>query len=591
MVISPMTQSAGNSRLASAKSDGAKSDGVRHVTDAAKVVATPLAAWLGLGALLLVFLSLCIGSASQKSVTVDELGHLPSGLYSLLSGDPRHAALNPPLLNALSSLPVLALDLESALEPVAASDDVFSFWSTGYQFLERHRADYRRIFAAARVVPILLVAALGLLLFFWAQQLAPRTPWQAGLLAASLVWFSPGVIANARLVATDTGTAVFLTLAVYCFRAMLLRPSVTNVARFGVLLGLAQLTKFYALLLYPALLVVLLAWHALSEPPRSNRTRLLGCYAVATALSVVVLNAGYFFAEFGTSLSQLALHSSVLQSLQHGVLGAVPIPLPGAFVRAIDGQFVEVASGLRSFLVGESFQGGRWDYYLIVLAIKTPLIFFVSFGAAAYALFFRAPLARREVVLLLTFPVLLFLLLSLGGNRQLGGRALLAAVPLVQLWVAVSWVSLWGEKWRNLATGAVIAGAVLVCVATYPDYLSYFNPLVGGNEQGYRNASDANVDIGQDLVALSRYLDEQGVTTVQLYYFGSVDPAVYGIDYVVPSDYQIGPEMLAISVSLYHMSYEVYDHGVLRRVGPVDVSSLGEPVASIGDSIHVYRRE
>ena len=164
-------------------------------------------------------------------------------------------------------------------------------------------------------------------------------------------------------------------------------------------------------------------------------------------------------------------------------------------------------------------------------------------------------------------------------------------MPLVQLWVAVSWVSLWGERWRNLATGALIAGAVLVCVATYPDYLSYFNPLVGGNQQGYRNASDANIDIGQDLIGLSRYLEEEGVGTVQLYYFGSVDPAVYGIDYVVPSDYQIGPGLLAISVSLYRMSYEVYDHGGLRRVGPVDGSSLGEPIASSGDSIHVYRRD
>lgn len=591
MVVEPMTQSAGNLRLARGKTDGTSSQGIHHATASRKALATPLAAWVGLGALILIFLSLCIGSASQKSVTVDELGHLPSGLYTMLSGDPRHAALNPPLLNALSSLPVLALDLEISVEPVAASDDVSSFWSTGYQFLERHRADYRRIFAAARVVPILLVAALGLLLFFWARQLAPSTPWQAGLLAASLVWFSPGVIANARLVGTDTGTAVFLTLTVYCFRAMLLRPSATSAARFGALLGLAQLTKFYALLLYPALLIVLLAWHALSESPRSSRSRLLGCYAAAAALSVGVLNAGYSFAEFGASLSQLALQSSVLQSLQHGVLGAVPMPLPGAFVRAVDGQFLEVASGLRSFLVGESFQGGRWDYYLIVLAIKTPLLFFASFGAAVYGLFFRAPLDRREVVLLLTFPVLLFLLLSLGGNRQLGGRALLAAVPLVQLWVAVSWVSLWGERWRNLATGALIAGAVLVCVATYPDYLSYFNPLVGGNQQGYRNASDANIDIGQDLIGLSRYLEEEGVGTVQLYYFGSVDPAVYGIDYVVPSDYQIGPGLLAISVSLYRMSYEVYDHGGLRRVGPVDVSSLGEPIASIGDSIHVYRRD
>ena len=70
-----------------------------------------------LGALLLLYFTLAVGSARQKSVTVDELGHLPSGLYFLLTGDARYSALNPPLVNALSAIPVLFLDLEHAPEP------------------------------------------------------------------------------------------------------------------------------------------------------------------------------------------------------------------------------------------------------------------------------------------------------------------------------------------------------------------------------------------------------------------------------------------------------------------------------------------
>ncbi len=546
-------------------------------------------AWGGVAVLLAIFLALSLGSARHKSVTVDELGHLPSGLYTLLSGDVRHSSLNPPLLNALSALPVFSLDLVREIEVPPASDDVFSFWSAGYHFLERQRADYVRIYDAARVVPVFIVAALGVLLFCWARRLVPDAPDLAGLLAAGLLWSSPNVIAHARIIGTDTGTAFFVTAAVFAFRAMLLRPTAASALLCGVALGLAQLTKFYALLLYPTLLLVTTAWYALSAEDRPRLTRLLGCYAGAAAASLLVLNAGYLFVESGTSLSELTLVSPLLRSWQGSVVGSVPLPLPGAFVRAFDGQLFEVGSQLRSFLMGESFSGGRWDYYLVLLAIKTPLPFFVTFGIAAAAMFRHPRLPRREVLLLLAYPVLLFGLLSFSGNRQLGARALLSAVPLVQLWVAVLWVGFWPERWRATATGLTLACAIAISAHAYPHYLSYFNPLVGGSDEGYRVASDANVDIGQDLPGLARYLDEKDVGTVQLLYFGSVDPALYGIDYKVPSGYELEPGFVVISVSLYRMGYQVYDHGQLRRMGPVDVSALGEPVASIGGSIHVYR--
>ena len=73
-----------------------------------------------LGGFLLVYLVLAAGSAGQKSVTVDELGHLPSGLYYLQTGDARYASLNPPLVNALSALPLLWMDLGAEPPPPSA---------------------------------------------------------------------------------------------------------------------------------------------------------------------------------------------------------------------------------------------------------------------------------------------------------------------------------------------------------------------------------------------------------------------------------------------------------------------------------------
>jgi hypothetical protein len=239
-------------------------------------------------------------------------------------------------------------------------------------------------------------------------------------------------------------------------------------------------------------------------------------------------------------------------------------------------------------LFGESFQGGRWYFYLGVLALKTPVGLFVAFGLALVVTLWRPRLPARECVLLLLYPATLFVVLSLSPNRQLGGRALLTAVPLVWLWAASSIARSAPARWPGVLAGAALAGTLSASLATYPNYLSYFNVFFGGSEAGYRYASDANVDIGQDLVLLARYLAAERAESVQLLYFGSVDPAIYGIDFEVP-DYELEPGLFAVSVSLYRMGYPMYDHGQLHIVGPVDPARLGEPAASIGGSIHVYR--
>ncbi len=542
------------------------------------------------------FVALCVASASRKSVTVDELGHLPSGVYTLASGDVRHATLNPPLLNVLSALPVFALSLEQPIDPPEASDDVFDFWKTGYHFHERHRADYLRIYDAARWVPILLAVGLGLLVYRWAGELVGSVGRAvdagmarvAGLVAASLLWFSPNWIAHARIVGTDTGTALFVAAAVFALRSMLKRPTPMTAVIFGALLGLAQLTKFYALLLYPIALVLVFAvgqWRAEAPAPRDLW---LQC-GVAFVASLVVLNLGYGFAEFGRPLSELKLVSTTALSLQESWIGGVWLPIPGAFVRAVDGQWLEVTSGIRSFLLGKTFQGGRIDYFVIVWWLKTSLVGIAVFVAALGSTVRKGGFDRFELAILLAFPALAFVLLSLSENRQLGLRALLSAFPFVCVWMGAALVNAMPAAKRGWMSSGVVVACLATALASFPDYLAHFNPLVGGRDTGYRHASDANVDIGQDLEGLAAYLAEVGAGEVQLFYFGSVDPALYGIEYRVPGDYHIEPGWLAVSVSLYRMSYDVYDHGGLRKVGPVDLSSLGEPEATIGGSIHVYR--
>ncbi|MEK7440512.1 MAG: hypothetical protein AABZ78_06945, partial [Chloroflexota bacterium] len=61
--------------------------------------------------------------------------------------------------------------------------------------------------------------------------------------------------------------------------------------------------------------------------------------------------------------------------------------------------------------------------------------------------------------------------------------------------------------------------------ASAPNFLSYFNEFVGAN--GYKVLSDSNIDWGQDLPALGKYLNGR---KVYLSYFGQADPSYYGIN-------------------------------------------------------------
>ena len=64
--------------------------------------------------------------------------------------------------------------------------------------------------------------------------------------------------------------------------------------------------------------------------------------------------------------------------------------------------------------------------------------------------------------------------------------------------------------------------------ALRPGYLSYFTPFVRSTES-YRLLTDSNLDWGQGLLALRDYQRNHPGEPIALSYFGSIDPALYGI--------------------------------------------------------------
>jgi len=545
--------------------------------------------WAVLALLGALYVLLAFTSLTGKSVTIDEFGHLPVGYNVLTTGNFDYCQLNPPLMNVLSALPLLALDLPPSSVPRrSTSEHKYSFWLNGYDFMFGHEQGYHHIYVVARCVTVFLVALLGVLVFVWARTLATRRADLAGLLAAALVWFSPGVLAHARLVTTDAGATLFICLALWSLHRVLRRPTWAAVVACGVALGLAQLSKFTAVWLCPVFVVLAVVWRLSSHTVDGRRLalRLLAVFVV----SIIVINAGYLFQHTLPTVERLEFVSQPLIFLKDVLPGWLRVPLPERFLLAFDAQLDAARGGDPSYLFGESYHGGRWYFFVALLAIKVPIpMLGLAALAVAVAIRRRRRLTTDSVLLLLPAGVLVAVF-SLLSNKQLGLRMILPAAPLFCVWAAVTLARVDWTRLRTYAVSALLVWFAGESLRAYPDYLAYFNQFVGGPSRGYRCAIGSNLDWGQDLIGLKSYVDDVGDDSIQLLYFGRVDPAVYGLRYAVPTDI-LEPGLVAVSVSLLGRGYLLNDHGTYFWAGPIrlDPAVFGEPITTIGHTIQVYR--
>ncbi|MBM4297899.1 MAG: tetratricopeptide repeat protein [Deltaproteobacteria bacterium] len=134
-------------------------------------------------------------------------------------------------------------------------------------------------------------------------------------------------------------------------------------------------------------------------------------------------------------------------------------------------------------------------------------------------------------------------------------------------------------------------------LAAYPNYLSYFNELAGGAKNGHRVLLDSNLDWGQGLKQLKRWMDDHRVGKIQTLYFGVGYPKYYGIDdlhswanverrWIAPGEDIELPEHLAVSASYFYGS-EIYLPKEMQEL--LRSYKLGAPIATIGHSILIFR--
>jgi hypothetical protein len=207
--------------------------------------------------------------------------------------------------------------------------------------------------------------------------------------------------------------------------------------------------------------------------------------------------------------------------------------------------------------------------------------------------FIVSPRIRRREFPYVLCGAALFCVFSLARHKNIGMRYVLFLEPLMAVWIGRIAVSaVWSApRLRRYAVGAVSVGLLSLgytVATTWPDYLSYFNSASGGPAQGHVYLLDSNLDWGQDLITLRRYMEREGIDEVDLAYFGRVDPALYGVRFRHLGLQESG-RYVAISANLlWGRSYVMNGTSYMPRANEYRQFRSLRPVALLGNTIYVY---
>lgn len=403
--------------------------------------------------LAIVIAALAIGSMLDDTATADEGAHIAAGLLKLQQGRLDFYATQTPLLESLIAVP---LTLAGYRAPEVEGNRP---WVAGHTLLYRSGHDPARILTLARLPVIALFLALCFAVFFYVRRVSGST--NAALGAFALTGFCPTLLAHGRLATVDMGVTLFAFLAIAFVRGR------------GFSAAAALASKVSGILILPFL-------------ARSKwRTVVI---ALVTFMAVYMLLGRTFDPTY-------------------------PFRMYLNEVHAVRGFYAE-RHVLPQFLLGAFSQDGWPHYYLVALAVKTPIPVFVLFALAVVP----AIRKRRVEVMICAAFAALFLILSSFSSLNLGIRHILPIYPFVYAAIAISVFD--AHVWIRRAAVVLIAAHALIGIAAYPSYLSYFNAFVP-----MRNADrvliDSNLDWGQDLRRLRYWADDQKIPLLHVHYFGA----------------------------------------------------------------------
>lgn len=425
-------------------------------------------------------------------------------------------------------------------------------------------------------------------------------------------------------------------------------PFLKNLLPAGATFGIAQSLKFSAFLLIPFFLGLAVLW---AFSISGNYRQFFKTAARAVFYAVCVFTAGYILIvwpiyQFHTwnypAARQAAdaafnLASFGFRPAAEAVVWMSDKPVFRPFAQYLLGVLMVIqraGGGNTTYFLGEVTNVGWTSYFPAVYLLKETLPFHIL---TAIALIFASlkiyksakeknneskitkiknwltnHFAETTMLLFIAF----YWFMSMRGNLNIGIRHLLPVLPLTYVLVAGK-ISEWlkpktDEKigsWlfafavllknylkrtgRSILVGILLLWLALEIILVFPRYLSYFNEIAGGTENGYKYAVDSNYDWGQDLKRLKDFTEKRKIEKIGIDYFGGGSPKYYLGEKFIPwwSGRGEPPAQtwLAVSASFLQSAFGETTKGFVRK--PEDSYEWlkkYQPIDRVGYSIFIY---
>jgi len=450
----------------------------------------------------------------------DESAHIPAGLYHLETGRMDAYRVNPPLPRMLAALPLLIdppkIDWFSTPSPQSRNEYLLA-----HHWIRENLVHVPRQLRLARFVILLFFLLGAWTIYRWSSELYGKS---AGWLALSLWSLSPDVITYSATVAPDLPAAATGLFACYWYWKWLYGRK--NEIPWEVCIGvaLATLSKFswlFLFVLFPCLTLI----HDLLSPPKLQGVkfaavesmvqrwhfawRRIGKLLIALLCTVLIINLVYGFEGTDRRLGDFEFLSTSLGGAHESrfatgnryrgtLLGSIPMPIPCEMLQGIDYVKWEFEEGMPCYLRGEWKFRGWWYFYLVAMAVKIPVGYFVLMtigGASMVSSYVRRQANRGEWLIPLVAGLFIAQVSSQTGfTHHL--RYVLPAFGFLYIMAARTVTVL--PRWIAIVTiGTSLAGTVVYHATHLGQAHAHFNWLAGGPENGWRHLRLSNVDWGQ----------------------------------------------------------------------------------------------
>jgi len=463
-------------------------------------------------------------SGFQYSPVLDEVGHLPAGVYNWEYGKFDVYRVNPPLVRMVAAIPTVLSSAEYDWNGYTNGLTARPEWSLGRGIIKVNPDDWMWYFVAARwmLMPFMLLG--GYICYRWSKELYGKT---SGSIALTLWCFSPNILAWGATITPDASAAAMGVLAGYCFWNWLRKFTWQQTFIAGLTLGLAELTKTTWIVLFGLWPALWFAWLWINREESRSIPRGVQFKQLVTILimGLYVLNLGYGFEGSFKRMKSYQFVSRTLAGTDSIVdggsggnlfsqswLGNIPVPVPQDYLTGIDLQKIDFERGMPSYLNGEWKENGWWYYYIEALLLKVPLgtllLLLFAFGMSCWKRSENWFDWKNEIVLLAP-AIVVFVLVSSQTGFSIYFRYILPCFPFVFIWI--SKVGLLLERKHNVYAVSVVVAltwSVGSSLWVYPHSMSYFNELAGGPTGGHRYLIDANIDWGQDIFYLKKWYDK-----------------------------------------------------------------------------------